>query len=130
MAELKTEPKAAKSSVADAPTGPVDLNKATEAQLEELPGIGAANAKKIIAGRPYKTVNDLSKAGLPAATINKISSLVSVAQPQTPYKVAKPIVPDTTPTVIDPNTATDAELMELPGIGTAYSKKIIAGDPN
>jgi competence protein ComEA len=129
VAEPKTAAKAAKPSVSDAPTGPVDLNKATEAQLEDLPGIGAASAKNIIAGRPYKLVDDLSKAGLPAATVSKISSLVSVAQPQTPYKVAKPIVPDTTPALLDLNTATDAELMDLPGIGAAYAKKIVAGRP-
>src|SRR5262249_11739567 len=53
-------------------------NQATEAQLEQVPGIGEAYAKKIIAGRPYKSVEDLAKAGVPEATIEKIKSQVSV----------------------------------------------------
>jgi Helix-hairpin-helix motif len=56
----------------------VNLNAATEKQLEELPGIGPASAKKIIAGRPYSSVADLSKSGIPAKTIEKISPLVTV----------------------------------------------------
>jgi competence protein ComEA len=62
----------------DKPTA-LDLNKATSAQLQEIPGIGEATAKKIIDGRPYKTVDDLSKAGVPAATITKIRSRVTVS---------------------------------------------------
>jgi hypothetical protein len=58
----------------------VDLNAATDAELQELPGIGEAYAKKIIAARPYKTTAELAKAGLPAATVEKISPLVSVEQ--------------------------------------------------
>jgi hypothetical protein len=46
--------------------------------LKELPGIADAYANKIIAGRPYKSINDLSRSGIPAATVAKIRSLVTV----------------------------------------------------
>ena len=71
----------AKSAQAKAPASPVNLNTASEADLEALPGIGPATAKKIIAGRPYATVADLSKAGVPKNTIDKITSMVTVGAP-------------------------------------------------
>ena len=37
----------------------VNLNMATQAELEKLPGVGEPTAKKILAGRPYKVVADL-----------------------------------------------------------------------
>lgn len=63
---------------AEAATKKVNLNSATAAELEALPGVGEATAKKIIAGRPYASVADLSRAGVSSATIDKISSLVTV----------------------------------------------------
>ncbi len=68
------------------PAAKVDLNRATLEQLKGLPGIGDVYSKKIMAGRPYKTIKDLSKAGIPAATIKKIALLVVVKTPQKPPK--------------------------------------------
>jgi len=37
----------------------VDINSADEATLRTVPGIGEAYSKKIIAGRPYKSKDEL-----------------------------------------------------------------------
>jgi competence ComEA-like helix-hairpin-helix protein len=39
----------------------VNINTATEEELDTLPNIGPARAKLIIAGRPYKSVDELKK---------------------------------------------------------------------
>ena len=57
---------------------PIDLNTATMDQLQQLPGVGEATAKKIIAGRPYTSVDDLTKAGVPKSTIDKFRDQVIV----------------------------------------------------
>src|SRR5512136_864647 len=53
----------------------VNLNSASEKELEALPGVGAATAKKIIANRPYKSVDELSKAGLDGKNIGSGKSV-------------------------------------------------------
>ena len=39
----------------------VDINTASQKELEKLPGIGPAKAKSIIEHRPYKAKEDLKK---------------------------------------------------------------------
>jgi len=56
----------------------IDLNTASLAALEKLPGVDQDTAKLIIAGRPYTFVADLSKAGVPADTIEAITPFVKV----------------------------------------------------
>lgn len=41
--------------------GPLNINRATKAQLEALPGINSAAADRIVAGRPYKNSAELPK---------------------------------------------------------------------
>jgi len=62
----------------EAAAKPVDLNNATQKEIESLKGIGAAKAKKIIANRPYKSVDELSKAGLSKKEIDALKSNVVV----------------------------------------------------
>jgi len=68
----------------------VDLNKASEKELESLKGVGPATAKKIIENRPYKSVDELSKAGVPAKTIQDLKPFVTVGPAATAAKPAKP----------------------------------------
>jgi hypothetical protein len=67
-------------TMAAAPSGDakVDLNTASLAALEKLPGVDQNTAKQIIAHRPYSSVADLSKSGLPAVTIERITPNVKV----------------------------------------------------
>jgi len=66
----------------------IDLNTASQKDLESLKGIGPATAKKIIDGRPYKTVEELKKAGVSEKTIESLKPLVKVGTVSAPAKPA------------------------------------------
>ena len=67
----------------------MDLNTANEVTLQTLPGISKQVAKKIVANRPYATVNELDKAGVKNTNIlEKIAPLVVQA-----YNVPKSTTP-------------------------------------
>lgn len=74
----------------------IDLNTASQEDIESIKGVGPATAKKIIAGRPYKTLEGLKKAGIPDKTIESMKPYVKVGAavpaPAKPAVESKPAV--------------------------------------
>jgi competence protein ComEA len=67
----------------DAPAGPIDLNTATAAELDGLPGVGPATAAAIVDDRarngPFASVDDLDRVpGIGPAKLAALRDLVSV----------------------------------------------------
>jgi len=145
-------------AVASKSAAKIDLNSASEKELEALPGVGKATAAKIVSNRPYSSVDDLSKAGLSAKTIDKLRSQVTVgsrssaraatkeskaADTKKPEKTSKSAegtkksekktaAASSAPasgTKVDINTASQKELEALPGVGSKTAEKIIAKRP-
>jgi len=116
------------SSKATGAVSAVDINSASEQELDTLPGVGPATAKKIIAGRPYTSVADLSRAGLKAATIQKITPMVKVGTASagsassaghaaTPAQTATPAAIATTAKQTKHSTASGSPQQMAPGGG-------------
>ncbi len=58
---------------------PLDLNTALQERLQQLPGIGPVNAAKIVAEKPYQSVEDLLKIpGIAEKTLEKLRPCVTV----------------------------------------------------
>jgi len=139
--------------------GLVDLNTASQKDLEEIKGVGPATSKKIIAARPYKSVDELKKAGLSAKQIDSIRPYVMVGAvpagaPATAAPMAKPAPAPAAPAAAAPakaakaptaekaapaklapgekvniNSAPKEKLDALPGIGPVKAQAIIDGRP-
>jgi competence protein ComEA len=111
----------------------VDINTATQQELEAVKGVGAATAKKIIAGRPYKSLDELTKAGLSAKKIEALKPYVAAgkapaapaltpavekkpkaapaaAKPQAPPPAGKEVAPGKTVPAAPPAAAAPVDL--------------------
>ena len=48
-----------RTTAAETPAGPIDLNNATPEQMQAVKGIGRVLAARIIAARPFRSLDDL-----------------------------------------------------------------------
>ena len=79
--------KPARAKAPAAPSAPVNLNTATQSQLESLPGIGASTAKRIVEYRQksggFKKVEELMNVkGIGEKSFLKLKSRIAVGAPK------------------------------------------------
>jgi len=116
----------------------IDPNRASEVELDRLPGVGEVTAKRIVEEReaegPFTNVEDLARvSGIGTKTVARLASFLNLENP--------PPVPAVHPLpgfpllqsensdrsgLIDLNHASAEELEELPGIGPSLAEKILA----
>jgi competence ComEA-like helix-hairpin-helix protein len=127
-----------------APGEHIDPNTAPAEELDRLPKVGPAQARRIVAWREahggFRTLADLdSVPGIGAAAISAIAPYVTL--PPAPEQVRAPVESATLPSavsspspapisarpaeVVDVNAAGEAELQTLPGIGPALARRIV-----
>ena len=119
-------------TVSPASWAAVDVNSASQSELETLPGIGPSKANAIIDYRgtngPFKNLDDLDRVpGIGPATLSNIGPLVSFSGEVS----AAPAGSSSSATsgsggLIDVNSASQAELENLPGIGPSKAAAIVA----
>jgi competence protein ComEA len=123
----------------------VDINSATQAELEAVKGIGPVTAQKIIENRPYKSLTELKKAGLSSKEITAFKPYLTAKKPAAAAaapQAAKTVEPGTAKaakgakaakpapgTPVDLNTADLKTLEFLPGVGPTLAKRIMDARP-
>ena len=133
-----SEGAAAESAVRNAPIQAgerIDPNSATEADLDRLPGIGPALARRIVAARSvgrFRSVADLERVpGIGSKTLARLSERLQFSGTSTPGRLAIPRNPlrstnrASVPRSWDFARMTPDELQALDGIGPALAERIV-----
>jgi competence protein ComEA len=121
----------------------VDLNSAPADEIARLPRIGMSLAKRIVADRtsrgPFRSLNDLDRVpGIGSALRRSLENRVrfggtrvagEVLEPGASVRISGAYATAPRPASREPvdlNSASEADLMALPGIGAARARAIVA----
>jgi competence protein ComEA len=141
LTRWSTRPPAVEKGVV--PLSAMDLNRASETELESIPGLGPARAGLIVKERQrgaFRSVDDLRRVkGIGPATLERVRPFLYVGS-YTPPAPAPPLLSVASPLTaapagstkkpppagkIDLNRASETELRSLPGIGPKLSARIV-----
>jgi competence ComEA-like helix-hairpin-helix protein len=110
----------------------LDPNRAPEAELDRLPGVGPATARAIVAAREegavFRRPEDLlAVRGIGEVTLERIRSAIDVSNPPpTSRSTAAAARGSGAPrSAVDLNSADMEDLQALPGIGPALAERIV-----
>lgn len=104
-----------------------NLNTATEAQLAALKPVGPDGAKRIVAARPYRAVDELAKAGMAKPAIDAVRPFLTVGGLNGRFRRAQYSL--TPGEKVNINTADLKVLIALPGIGPYRARAVVANRP-
>jgi competence ComEA-like helix-hairpin-helix protein len=115
----------------------IDPNRASDAELDRLPGVGPSTARAIVAARDsgvvFRRPEDLLEVrGIGEGTLERMRSALEFGNPppgrRPPPSAARPRAGGVTssPALVDLNRADLGELEGLPGIGPAIAARILA----
>ena len=112
----------------------IDVNKASPDELDRLPKVGPALAKKIFEKRPYQSLDDLDEVpDVGPAVLEAIKDRVTFgpapsSSPRSPAQRPRSLhsaPPSGERRKVDLNRASAAELDALPGIGPSLAERIL-----
>ncbi len=125
--EMEEEKEQKEKKEVKAEAGKVNINTASQSQLESLPGIGPKKAEAIIAARPYSRIEEITRAtGIGPKIYEALKDKITVDKETVSAPPAPTLV---TPAKININTASQSQLESLPGIGPKRAEAIIAARP-
>jgi DNA uptake protein ComE-like DNA-binding protein len=109
------------------PPQPININTCSEADLQSIPGVGIMLARRIIAERPYDSLEDVTLVKGISITVMHVLRQRSVAAVKIYDNATTSEWSNTV--LLDINTCEEEVLLQLPGVGSKLASRIVSRRP-